>query len=138
MPLVTVRGRLHRFQPLWIVGLGLSLIGCDTDPSVCTPSFETITATIVDGNGQIVTVVSVRDTVVRTGRILDVQQEPGAFDPGTAIIFTDALIAVIRRGGDDVTTVVTADGLIGSGEYRFGSDGCHVRKLSGPDTLVVS
>jgi hypothetical protein len=130
---------MHRFQQLWIVGLVIALVGCETGPSICTASFAMITATIVDGNGQTVTGVSVRDTVGRTGRILDVQQEnPGTFDPGIAIIFTDAFITAIRRGGDDVTTVVTADGLIGSAEYRFGSDGCHVRKLGGPDTIVVS
>jgi hypothetical protein len=130
---------MPRFQQLWIVGLVVALIGCDTGPSVCTASFAMITATIVDGSGQAVSGVSVRDTVGRTGRILDVQQENlGTFDPGIAIIFTDAFVSVIRRGGDNVTTVVTADGLIGSAEYRFGSDGCHVRKLGGPDTILVS
>jgi hypothetical protein len=52
-------------------------------------------------------------------------------------IFSDAFLNAIEPAGGDVMVVATAGSRAGSARYRFGSDGCHVRKLAGPDTLVV-
>jgi hypothetical protein len=127
-----------RFQPTLMLGFCAALSGCDTSPSVCTASFAMITATVVDGTGQALSEVSVTDTVRRTGAVLDVTQDIPPLDPGTAVIFSDAFLSAIRPAGDDVTVVATAEAGVGSAQYRFGSDGCHVRKLAGPDTLVAS
>jgi hypothetical protein len=53
------------------------------------------------------------------------------------IIFSDAVRDSVLPAGDAVVVVVAAAGHVGRGQYRFGSDGCHVRKLAGPDTLTI-
>jgi len=127
-----------RFRPIWVLGCCAASSGCGTGPSACTASFAMVTAAVVDGSGQALSDVSVTDTVRRTGTVLEVTQTPPPFDPGTAVIFSDAFLSAVFPAGDDVSVVATAAGRSGSAQYRFGSDGCHVRKLAGPDTLVVS
>ena len=129
---------MFRFRRILMLGFCAALSGCGTSPSICTASFAMITASIVDGTGQALSGVSVTDTVRRTGAVLDVTQEPPPFAPGTAVIFSDGFLSAIRPGGDEVTVVATAAGGVGSARYRLRSDGCRVRRLAGPDTLVVS
>jgi hypothetical protein len=100
-----------------------------------------LTATLVNGSGQTISGVSVTDTVVRTRAILEVGSPAIDLPPdGIAAvgIFSDAFIQTVLPFGEDVVVAVTADGASGSARYRFESDGCHVQKLAGPDTLVVS
>jgi len=68
--------------------------------------------------------------------VLDVTATTPSIGPGVTI-FSDGFLQAIRASGDEVIVVATAAGRSGSADYRFGSDGCHVRKLAGPDTLVI-
>lgn len=135
--------RVHYFRLVWTVSICAALSGCGTEPVVCTDEFVVLTATLVNGSGQTISGVSVTDTVVRTGAVLEVMAGSPAIDlPPDGIaaigIFSDAFIQRVLPFGEDVVVAVTADGASGSGRYRFGTDGCHVQKLAGPDTLVVS
>lgn len=127
---------MYRFRPTWALSLCPMLSGCGTDPIVCTASFETITAVAVDGAGQPLSDVTVTDTVRRTGAVLNVTANTPSIGPGVTI-FSDGFLQTVRASGDEVIVVATAAGRSGSADYRFGSDGCHVRKLAGPDTLVI-
>ena len=128
---------MHRFRPVLTLSLCAALSGCSTDPLVCTAVFATITASVVDGAGQPLSGVGVTDTVRRTGAVLDVTGSSPPIGLGTVAIFSDAFLQAVAPAGDEVIVVATAGGRSGSANYRFGSDGCHVRKLAGPDTLVV-
>jgi hypothetical protein len=125
-----------------LVGVGGGVSGCGTDPVVCTDEFVAVTAAVVNGTGQALTGLRVHDTVVRTGAIVDItaQTPPGDL-PAEGLpavpIFTDAFKNAIRPAGDAVSVVVSAGDHSASARYEFGTDGCHVQKLAGPDTLVV-
>jgi hypothetical protein len=53
-------------------------------------------------------------------------------------VYSDDFLHEVRPGGDDVTVVVSAGGHSNSGVFRFGSNGCHVEKIAGPDSLIIS
>jgi hypothetical protein len=128
---------MHGSRLIAVTSLCVALSGCGTQPLVCTAVFAAITATVVDGAGQPLNGVSVTDTVRRTGAVLDVTGGSPSTSPGAVIIFSDAFLGAVVPAGDEVIVVAGAGGRAGSGNYRFGSDGCHVLKLAGPDTLVV-
>jgi hypothetical protein len=102
-----------------------------------------LTAAVVNSAGQPLAGLSVTDTVLRTGAVLDVTASlPATSLPADGLrslmIFNDSFIEAVLPAGDEVVVVVTAGGRSGTGRYSFGSDGCHVQKLAGPDSLVVS
>lgn len=122
--------------------LGAALSGCSAEPLVCTADFAFLTATVVNGADQPITSPAVTDTILRTGAVLHVTagspaQTVPAHGAGSVTIFSDAFLNAVEPAGDDVSVVVATGSRAASARYRFGSDGCHVRKLAGPDTLVV-
>lgn len=104
---------------------------------VCTASFAFVTAIAIDSAGAPVDGLVVSDSVLRTGMRFDIGQLNGVGTPGTIVIWDDTHLTSVRRSGDSVrvTGAATARGFLAT--WQFGSDGCHVRKLSGPDTVVV-
>jgi hypothetical protein len=133
---------MHSYRLVSLMSLAPAMTGCGTDPFVCSDELVALTAAVVHGTGQPLTGLSVTDTVLRTGAVLEVtaglppSDLPAAGLPVT-MIFSDEFREAILAVGDEVIVVVTAGGHSGSGRYQFGSDGCHVQKLAGPDTLVV-
>jgi hypothetical protein len=122
-------------------GLSAGLSGCDSETVACTANIETITATVVNQVGGTLAGLEVTDTVRRTGTVLTLTQPPLEDLPSegaTVMVFSDELQQNIRPGGEDVAVVVSAGGHWGSGLFRFGTNGCHVQKISGPDQLIVS
>ena len=135
---------MHYFRLISVLSLGAAMTGCGTDPLVlCSDQLVALTAAVVNDTGQPLTGLSVTDTVLRTGAVLEVTADsppsnlPAVGLPAT-MIFSDEFREAIHATGDEVVVVVSAEGHSGSGRYQFGSDGCHVQKLAGPDTLVVS
>lgn len=120
-----------------MAGLCAAPGGCGNGPLACTAVFTAVAATVVDAAGQPLSGVTVTDTVRRTGAVLDVTAGSPPAGSGAVIIFSDAFLQEVLPAGDEVIVVAAVSGRSGSGTYRFGSDGCHVRKLAGPDTLVV-
>jgi hypothetical protein len=134
---------MHYLRLTSTISLCVAMSGCSTEPVVCTDQLVALTATVVNSVGQPLAGLRISDTVVRTGAVLDVTAGAPPTDLlanglPAAMIFSDAFIEAVLPTGDEVVVVVTAGGHSGSGRYHFGSDGCHVQKLAGPDTLVVS
>ncbi len=125
------------------MGLTAALAGCGTDPGICLPNFEELHVAVVNATGQSLAGIGVTDTVLRSGAVLEVaallppDNLPAEGLPGV-VIFSDEFIGEILPLGDEVAVVLKAGGHQASGRYRFGSNGCHVHKIAGPDTLVVS
>lgn len=109
----------------------------DGGRTVCTALFAYVTATAVDASGQAVANLAIRDTVVRTGTGFDIPQDGFLGAAGTIVVFSDSYAADVRESGDGVRVTGTAAGKSFSAMYQFGTDGCHVRKLAGPDTVIV-
>lgn len=103
---------------------------------MCTTIFAYVTVVAVDAGGQPVSGLAVTDTVVRTGHGFAISQD-AAFPAGTVDIFSDNLLGEVRQSGDAVRVIGTAAGTGFNAIYTFGSDGCHVRKIAGPDTVIV-
>lgn len=116
----------------------MALVACENSGGkVCTASFAFITAVAVDGAGQPVSNLLVTDTVVRTGKGFDVLQNGFLNAAGVFVLFSDNQIGEVRESGDAVRVSGTNGSKSFSTLYQFGSDGCHVKKISGPDTVVV-
>jgi len=125
-----------------MTGLGAALSGCNAEPTACADVLTALTASVVNATGRPLSGLRVTDTVPRTGAVLHVSAGSAADTlPANGIatvpIFRDDLRDVLAAGGEEVIAAVTADGHSGAGRYRLAFDGCFVRKLSGPDTLVV-
>ena len=81
--------------------------------------------------------LAVSDTVVRTRAGFDVAQDGLLNAAGTVVVFSDSDAGDVRPTGDSVRVTGTGIGKRFSAMYQFGTDGCHVRKIAGPDTVVV-
>jgi hypothetical protein len=105
---------------------------------VCTAIFSYVSATVVDSNGAPVTgAFTVLDSVARTGKFLSVDQQ--SYPPGQVTVFSDAFVADVDTAGDIVAVVGRGSDKTFHAVYQFASDtlGCHIRKVSGPDTVVA-
>jgi hypothetical protein len=125
-----------------LAGLVAGTSSCSTDPLVCTDELVVLTAAVVNRTGQALPSLNVQDTVIRTGTILDVSAEHPSRDLAiegatTVIIFSDAFKTAIRASGEPVAVALSAGNHSAIARYEFGTDGCHVQKLAGPDTLAV-
>lgn len=127
---------------IWIVSLAVGTSACGTDPLVCTDEFVAVPVAVANRTGEALASVSVRDTVLRTRMVLDITAEhPSGGVPAegvsAVIVFSDAFEDAILPAGEPVAVAVTAGSHSASALFEFGTDGCHVRKLAGPDTLEV-
>lgn len=105
--------------------------------AVCTASFAFIPVTVRDSSGNPVAGLSIADTVIRTQQGFLVPQSFG-FAAGTYVVLDDGFRDRLRPTGESVQV----SGFNGVTRFTatFTFDvpgGCHVRKLSGPDTIVV-
>lgn len=118
--------------------LMLAMTACSTSGggTVCTDLFAFVTAVTVDAGGAPAAgPFVVTDTVPRTAAVLTIAQQ--SYPVGTATIFSDSYRSDVRASGDSVLVTGVAAGKSFHARYLIGSDGCHVQKLAGPDTLTV-
>jgi len=127
---------------LLALGLAGTLSQCNTDILFCTDELLAIHITIVNQVGQPLDGLQVADTVRRTGKVLDLSPAASRVvvpaEGGSAAVFSDDFLHEVRSGGDEVIVGVSAGGHSTSGVFRFGSKGCHVEKIAGPDSLIIS
>lgn len=106
---------------------------------LCTALYAYITVTARDVGGNAVAGLTISDTVLRTHEALEVLQSPDQSPPNRYIIFTDGMQSHIRTGGDSVRVAGTKPGASFVADYVFDTpEGCHIHKVSGPDTVVVT
>lgn len=130
--------------------LALGLSGCldDTDgPSndcLCTAVFVQVAISVVDSQDQPVSDLDLEVTFVRTGEVLDPDLLGSDPISGRYAIFNDSFlnrIAWQNQGRGEELRVVGRSSEGGfSQTYRVGVTDecrCHVRKVSGPDSVLV-
>jgi hypothetical protein len=115
------------------------LSGCDSAvPTACTEVFVVVTVAVVDTLGAPVGDATVISTLARTGDTL-YPTTLALLTGGTYVVVDDGSRGKLREAGD--TVAVRAQRGTGSNRtatYVFDvPGGCHVRKLSGPDTLTL-
>ena len=120
--------------------LSVALAGCSSTPSgpyLCTDIYAYLTAIAVDTAGQPVSGLTIRDSVPRTGAAWDETQQP-VLGAGSVVIFSDGDQQRVSRTRTEPVTV-SGHGTAGSfsASYVFDATGCHVEKVSGPDSVVV-
>lgn len=123
-------------------GLALTiamLAACDTGAlTFCTDIFVAVTVTVVDTLEAPVSDAKVISTLVRTGEVLT-PTSLALLTGGTYIIVDDGSRDRLRASGDTVAvTAQRGTGPIVAATYLIDvPGGCHVNKVSGPDTLIV-
>ena len=133
--------RIHRYLR---VSTGLAttiavLAACDTTaPTACTSVLLAVTVTVVDTLGAPVSDATVTSTLVRTGEAL-VPTSLALLTGGTYIIVDDGSRVKLRASGDTVAVTAQrgASPSIAATYFIDVPGGCHVHKVSGPDTLSV-
>ncbi len=115
----------------------MSCSGGGMNDAVCTAMFAWIPVTVIDGAGQPVENATVEAVLVRTGATL-VPTGLMLTVPGTYALVDDGSSSVIRRSGDAVQAHITKGEQSKTVDYVFSvPDGCHVSKVSGPDTVTL-
>jgi hypothetical protein len=134
-------------MPIWsrrrlLALLTLPLAGtaaCDEQsPVVCTAVFVASTVTLLDHSGAPVSDAIVTSILTRTGETLAPISSSGTA-AGAYIVVDDHSRGELRQRGDTVAVHASRDAhTITSAEYVFDvPGGCHIHKLSGPDTLTL-
>ena len=126
-----------RISPLLVLSAAVAgALGCTDDMAgtVCTDSFAYVQVRAQTTAGPIMG-LTISDSVLRTGARFPVPQN-GITVPGTYVILDDNFRGQLRTSGDSVQVTGWEGGLVFSAVYVFDvPDGCHVRKVSGPDVV---
>jgi hypothetical protein len=111
--------------------------GCP--PQMCTMEFATVGVKFTDKAGTPVNVKEVKVENTRTNKTIVAQSTTGADNPaGNYVVVTDSNKKEISSNGDDIKiTATTADGKTVSATMKIiGGCNCHVKRISGPETIV--
>jgi hypothetical protein len=124
--------------PVTAMATLLALLGCDEPGGVaCTAEFRAITLVITDNAGAPADSVNLAVTLVRTGERLD-HAPLGPHPEGTYPLIDDGATTKLRASGDQVQAVATKGAAVAQADFVIAvPGGCHVDKLSGPDTLTL-
>lgn len=112
---------------------------CDDDDQVaCTDEFRTATVFVADADSQPVGDATVQTIHVRTGQPVPVTSIIDLL-PGYYVILDDNATSLIPSGVESFrVTAARGGGAPVEALYGFRApQGCHIEKVSGPDTLVV-
>ena len=127
---------MHRVPPL-AAAICLAAACSEASPVAgCTESLAFVSVRVLDTIGAPALAVTASHYVPRTGRTITVPQDGSLSAQGRYVVLTDIQRGEILPAGDTVrmtgiqgTTAFVADFLLDVPE------GCHVRKVAGPDTV---
>ena len=116
----------------------LGLAACAEPPTtVCTALFAGYSLVITDKAGTPVDGVNLAVTLVRTGQRLS-PQSAGLPSTGTYPLINDGVRDQLEPSGDQIHAVGTKGPATVQADFIFDvPGGCHVHKVSGPDTLAL-
>ncbi|MDW3192412.1 MAG: hypothetical protein R8G66_08605 [Cytophagales bacterium] len=120
--------------------LGIVAVSCNEDDCngnlVCTEEFRTVLITVVDTDGESVTLDSFTATNLDTETAIDLESVPGL---DSYPIADDSMLNEIPRGGQRIEFVGILNGEEVIREiYVVGHDCCHVILLEGNTTVELS
>jgi hypothetical protein len=104
---------------------------------ICTDSFAFVPLTVLDAAGNPVTGLSIADTVIRTQHSFVVPQSL-SLQAGTYVILDDSFRNQIRGNAESVRVSGFNGATRFTATFTFSvAGGCHVGKVSGPDSVTV-
>jgi hypothetical protein len=131
--------------------LVLELSGCEqpqptpppTEACRCTLDIQFLLVQVVDQHERPITGLEISIINKHTGQAYDtarMQSMQKAIPDGWYVVFSDHLMKQIDPSGEAIIVIGEKDGLSFKEEFVFDTDecGCHVRKIAGPDTIVLS
>jgi len=124
----------------WLLLPLLLAAACDDDDrAACTEEFRTATVFVMDTSNQPVTDATVQTFHVRTGELVPITSIIDLI-AGAYVILDDNATRLIPSGAEQFrVTASRSSGAAVEALYEFSApQGCHIEKVSGPDTLVVS
>lgn len=109
-----------------------------SDPGIaCTEVFAMSSVYVRDTTGAPVANATLRTILLRTGEQL-VPQTLALLAPGNYVIVDDGARNTIRETGDTLGVTGTSSSGSFSAVYVFDvPQGCHINKVSGPDTVTA-
>jgi hypothetical protein len=116
-----------------------ALTACRSEdaPAICTASFAFVPVIVQDSSGNPLTGLSIANTVIRTQQSFLVPQSLG-LPAGIYVILDDGFRNQIGNSGESVQVSGFNGATRFTATFTFDvPSGCHVRKLSGPDTIIV-
>lgn len=128
---------------LWSLMLILAFMfaSCTSDNTgerICTEEFVVHTITVLQPDGQPADSVSINVRNKESGDLYDVCQNDlcnANGQQGQYVIFHDSFQGEISKEQENIVVSGTKDSLSFTEDYSFYDDGCHVRKIAGPDTV---
>lgn len=115
---------------------------CDESvkPVICTAQFVTSEITVQNENSDLISGITIEVKLKETGEILDTCESKQNCEQtvGVYTIFHDGLMNKVGKNGEKVIVSGTKENLTFSQEYIFGKNDCHIFKIAGPDTLIIS
>jgi hypothetical protein len=122
----------------WLLLPLAAALGCDDGPVACTEEFRVATVFVRDTNAQAVADATVRTYLDRTGALVPFETVID-LAPGNYVILDDGATRLIRSDAEAFrVTVERGETPPLEARYAFRApQGCHIEKVSGPDTLVV-
>jgi hypothetical protein len=120
------------------MAFGFGACGNNDYGRVCTTLYAMIPVVVVNAQGAPAAGMAITDSILRTHEKFVVPQTDGIYPVGTYHVFTDSYTGKVRESGDPVRVTGTNGTLSFGADYVFGvPDGCHVSKISGPDTVIA-
>jgi hypothetical protein len=116
----------------------VGLAGCgERTGTVCTESFASSGVFVVDSLGAPAATAIVTSVLVRTGDTLPIttliDHVPGAYT-----IIDDGSVHLIRTTGDSIRVRAVQGAAAAEAIFVFDAPGgCHINRVSGPDTLTL-
>ena len=105
------------------------------DDHPCTDLYAAVGVSVVDASGAPVTGLESVSRFEDSGQELRLTQS-GIAD-GFYLIVDDSQLPRISKAGEAVRFDARGTRGAVAGQFLIGSDGCHVEKIDGPDTLVM-
>lgn len=114
------------------------LTACDQPSTgVCTMVFATATVTVVDSLSVAAPTATITTTLLRTGETLTPTTIMD-FVTGVYAILDDGAVPKLHTSGDSIRVRAVQGKASVESVYQFDvPGGCHIQKISGPDTLVL-
>lgn len=107
---------------------------------VCTQQFAIHNLTVLTPDGEPADSVQITVSNKATGNIYDVCDsslcEETATD-GVYVIFHDGFFGKIDSDGEKIVVHGEKGGRSFTEQFIFGDDGCHIRKVAGPDSVYL-
>ena len=110
----------------------------DDDRGACTDEFRTATVYLKDANDAPANDVTVATYLVRTGELVPITSLAD-LAPGNRVVLDDGAVPLIEGASEEFRLEVRREGAAPLDVlYRFSApSGCHIEKVSGPDTVEV-